>query len=40
VPVTIAIIGGTGVYGTAHGELQTSGPDEQGNEPLRLKLIL
>jgi hypothetical protein len=25
---------------TAHGELQTSGPDEQGNEPLTLKLIL
>jgi hypothetical protein len=40
VPVTIAITGGTGAYRTAHGELQTSGPNEQGDEPLTLKLIL
>ena len=40
VPITIAITGGTGVYRTAHGELQTSGPNQQGNEPLTLKLIL
>jgi hypothetical protein len=38
VPVTIT--GGTGAYRTAHGELQTSGPNEQGDEPLTLKLIL
>jgi hypothetical protein len=40
VPVTIAITGGTGAYRTAHGELQTSGPNEQGDEPLTLRLIL
>jgi hypothetical protein len=40
VPITIAITGGTGAYRTAHGELQTSGPNEQGDEPLTLKLIL
>ena len=40
VPVTIAVTGGTGAYRTAHGELQTSGPNEQGDEPLTLKLIL
>jgi hypothetical protein len=40
VPVTLAITGGTGAYRTAHGELQTSGPNEQGDEPLTLKLIL
>ncbi len=39
-PVTLAITGGTGAYRTAHGELKTSGPDEQGNERLTLKLIL
>jgi allene oxide cyclase-like protein len=39
-PITIAITGGTGAYRTAHGELQTSGPNEQGDEPLTLKLIL
>jgi len=40
VPVTIAITGGTGAYRTAHGEVQTSGPNDQGDEPLTLKLIL
>jgi hypothetical protein len=40
VPVTIAITGGTGAYRTAHGEFQTSGPNEQGDEPLTLRLIL
>ena len=35
-PVTIAITGGTGAYRTAHGELETSGPNEAGNEPLTL----
>ena len=40
VPVTIAITGGTGAYRTAHGELETSGPNEQGDEPLTLRLIL
>jgi hypothetical protein len=40
IPVTLAITGGTGAYRTAHGELQTSGPNEQGDEPLTLKLIL
>jgi hypothetical protein len=39
-PVKLAITGGTGAYRTAHGELKTSGPDEQGNEDLILKLIL
>jgi hypothetical protein len=40
VPVTLAITGGTGAYRTAHGEAETSGPNEQGDEPLTLKLIL
>jgi allene oxide cyclase-like protein len=40
VPVTLAITGGTGAYRTAHGELETSGPNEQGEEPLTLRLIL
>jgi hypothetical protein len=40
VPVTIAVTGGTGAYRTAHGELQTSGPNEAGDEPLTLRLIL
>ena len=40
VPVTIAITGGTGAYRTAHGGLQSSGPNEPGDEPLTLKLIL
>jgi allene oxide cyclase-like protein len=40
VPVTLAITGGTGAYRTAHGELQTSGPNDAGDEPLTLKLIL
>jgi hypothetical protein len=39
-PITIAITGGTGAYRTAHGEVQTSGPNEAGDEPLTLKLIL
>jgi hypothetical protein len=30
VPVTLAITGGTGAYRTAHGEAETSGPNEQG----------
>jgi hypothetical protein len=33
-PVTLAITAGTGAYRTAHGELQTSGPNEQGDELL------
>jgi hypothetical protein len=40
VPVTIAVTGGTGAYRTAHGELQTSGPNEAGDEPLTLRIIL
>jgi len=40
VPITIAVTGGTGAYRTAHGELQTSGPNEAGDEPLTLRLIL
>ena len=40
VPITLAITGGTGAYRTAHGELQTSGPNQQGDEPLTLQLIL
>jgi hypothetical protein len=40
VPVTLAITGGTGEYKTAHGELDTSGPDEEGNEALTLRIIL
>jgi hypothetical protein len=39
-PVTLAITGGTGKYRTAHGELETSGPNEAGDEPLTLRLIL
>jgi hypothetical protein len=39
-PLAIAITGGTGAYRTAHGEVETSGPNEQGDEPLTLKLIL
>jgi hypothetical protein len=38
--VSIAITGGTGAYRTAHGELETSGPNEAGDEPLTLRLIL
>jgi allene oxide cyclase-like protein len=40
VPVTLAITGGTGAYRTAHGEVETSGPNEAGDEPLTLRLIL
>jgi hypothetical protein len=40
VPVTIAVTGGTGAYRTAHGELQTSGPNQAGDEPLIVRLIL
>jgi hypothetical protein len=40
IPITIAITGGTGAYRTAHGELETSGPNEAGDEPLTLRLIL
>jgi hypothetical protein len=40
VPIRLAITGGTGAYRTAHGELETSGPNEQGNERLTLRLIL
>jgi hypothetical protein len=39
-PITIAITGGTGAYRTAHGEVDTSGPNEAGDEPLTLRLIL
>jgi len=39
IPVTIAVVGGTGAYRTAHGELQTSGPNEAGDEPLILRII-
>ena len=40
VPITVAITGGTGAYRTAHGEVETSGPNDAGDEPLTLKLIL
>jgi allene oxide cyclase-like protein len=40
VPVALAITGGTGAYRTAHGQLETSGPNEAGDEPLTLKLVL
>jgi hypothetical protein len=40
VPITVPVTGGTGAYRTAHGELQTSGPNEAGDEPLTLRLIL
>jgi hypothetical protein len=40
VPITIAVTGGTGAYRTAHGELQTSGPNQAGDEPITLRLIL
>jgi hypothetical protein len=40
VPIRLAITGGTGAYRTAHGELETSGPNEQGDERLTLRLIL
>jgi allene oxide cyclase-like protein len=39
-PITLAITGGTGAYRTAHGELETSGPNRQGDERLTLRLIL
>jgi hypothetical protein len=39
-PFAFAITGGTGAYRTAHGELQTAGPDAAGNERITLKLIL
>jgi hypothetical protein len=39
-PITLAITGGTGAYRTAHGELETSGPNDQGDERLTLRLIL
>src|SRR4051794_12954095 len=39
VPITIAVTGGTGAYRTAHGELQSSGPNEAGDEPLTLRII-
>jgi hypothetical protein len=40
VPITIAVTGGTDKYRTAHGELETSGPDPAGNEPTTVRLIL
>ena len=40
VPIRLAITGGTGAYRTARGELETSGPNEQGDERLTLRLIL
>jgi hypothetical protein len=40
VPLALAITGGTGAYRTAHGQLETSGPNEAGDEPLTLRLIL
>jgi hypothetical protein len=40
VPVTVGITGGTGAYRTAHGEFETSGPNDAGNEPFTLRLIL
>jgi hypothetical protein len=40
IPVTLAITGGTGAYRTAHGEVETSGPNEAGDEPLTVRLIL
>jgi allene oxide cyclase-like protein len=40
VPVTLAVTGGTGRYRNAHGELETSGPNAEGDEALTLRLIL
>jgi hypothetical protein len=40
IPVTIAITGGTGAYRAAHGEIETSGPNQAGDEPLTVRLIL
>jgi hypothetical protein len=39
-PVKLAITGGTGANRTAHGELETSGPNAAGDEPLTLRIIL
>jgi hypothetical protein len=39
-PITVAVTGGTGAYHTAHGELDSSGPNAAGDEPLTLRLIL
>jgi hypothetical protein len=39
-PLTLPITGGTGAYRTAHGELETEGPDEAGDERITVKLIL
>jgi hypothetical protein len=39
-PIALAITGGTGAYRTAHGQVETTGPNEQGDETLTLKLIL
>jgi hypothetical protein len=40
IPISLPIVGGTGAYRTAHGQIETSGPDDQGNEELTTKLIL
>ena len=40
VPITVAVTGGTGAYRTAHGEAQSSGPNQAGDGPLTLRLIL
>jgi hypothetical protein len=40
IPIMLPVTGGTGAYRTAHGELQTSGPNEAGDEALILRLIL
>ena len=39
-PIRLAITGGTGAYRTAHGEVETSGPNDQGDERLTLRFIL
>jgi hypothetical protein len=39
-PLALAITGGTGAYRTAHGQIETSGPNQAGIEPLTVRLIL
>jgi hypothetical protein len=39
IPISLPIVGGTGAYRTARGQIETSGPDDHGNEELTVKLI-
>jgi hypothetical protein len=39
-PLAVAITGGTGAYRNAHGQIETSGPDDAGNEALTIRLSL